>query len=104
MIRPSQISAAAQTRPPIDTQAGKSSVPPFVRRYVMERDNHRCQAPGCAQREYLGVYHLNQAPDPAPGAETNDPANLVTLCTVCHQLWHIMGRGPLVAIGNHQGS
>jgi|GEM_PF-6103562 len=103
MIRPNQLSNAPSPRAarlPVDTQAGKSPVPPFVRRYVMERDGHRCQAPGCTHTQYLGVYHLHRAPD----HQADHPANLVTLCTVCHQLWHIMGRGPLVTAGMNQGN
>lgn len=98
-------SAAPAARPsaarvPIDTQAGKSPVPPFIRRFVMERDGHRCQAPGCTHTRYLGVYHL----DRVPGRDRNHPANLVTLCTVCHQLWNIMGRGPLMTAQASQGN
>lgn len=98
MIRHAQTTAQTTGRRTPDPQAGKSPIPPFVRRYVMERDGHRCQAPGCTHNAYLGVYHLNRA----PGRNLNDPANLVTLCTVCHQLWHIMGRGPLVTTASHQ--
>jgi len=41
-------------------QPGKRStttIPPRVRREVLARDHHRCQAPGCGRTQFLEVHH-----------------------------------------------
>ncbi len=49
---------------------------------------HRCRAPGCEHRGSLEVHHVV----PRVRGGTNDPANLITLCSACHRLWHERGR------------
>jgi 5-methylcytosine-specific restriction endonuclease McrA len=71
-------------------QSGRRSsrtIPPRIRREVLARDRHRCQRKGCGHNRFLEIHHL--VPRSAGG--TNDPANLVTLCSSCHRLWHQMG-------------
>ena len=61
-----------------------TTIPPRVRREVLARDRHRCQAPGCGRTRFLEVHHKKAR---ARGG-THEPANLITLCASCHRLWH----------------
>ena len=63
-----------------------ASVPPRIRREVMARDRHRCRMKGCERARFLEVHHI--FPREANGP--NDPANLVTLCSGCHNVTHGM--------------
>ena len=65
------------------------SVTPALRRQILARDGHRCQAPGCGATRFLEVHHL----EPRSRGGGQEPANLVTLCARCHQLLHERG-GP----------
>lgn len=65
----------------------KSSIPPRVRREVLARDRHRCRRKGCNHNRFLAIHHIV----PRAKGGTNDPANLVTLCSACHRLWHEKG-------------
>ena len=65
-------------------QRNKSSIPPKTRREVLARARHRCQRPGCKHTGYLEVHHRV----PRSRGGTNDPANLICLCSACHQLVH----------------
>jgi len=65
----------------------KSTIAPRVRREILARDRHRCRRKGCNHTRFLDIHHI------IPRAEggTNDPSNLVTLCSGCHHLWHEQG-------------
>lgn len=65
-----------------------TTVPPRTRREVLARDRHRCRAPGCDHRRFLEVHHVV----PRARGGTNDPENLITLCSACHRVWHEQGR------------
>jgi len=70
-----------------------TTIPPRVRRKVLARDKHRCQAPGCGRTRFLEVHHIvsrNKGGD-------NQAENLVTLCGSCHRLWHERGFGTPIA-------
>jgi 5-methylcytosine-specific restriction endonuclease McrA len=57
------------------------------RREILERDNFLCVACGIGGREsdiILEVHH--KIPRSCGGS--NDPSNLETRCTVCHDIWH----------------
>ena len=55
-----------------------------VREYVLHRDEHRCQAPGCKHRDKaLNVHHLTSR---QTGGDR--PTNLITLCETCHDRHH----------------
>ncbi len=73
-------------------QRNKSTIPPRIRREVLARDKHRCQAPGCHRTRFLEVHHLT----PRSRGGDNKPDNLITLCGACHRLWHEQGGGPAV--------
>jgi len=73
-------------------QPGKrntTTIPPRVRREVLARDRYRCQAPGCGRTRFLEVHHKV----PRNRGGSNQPENLVTLCSSCHRLWHERGVG-----------
>ncbi|MCK4304678.1 MAG: HNH endonuclease, partial [Candidatus Eisenbacteria sp.] len=70
-------------------ERSRSTIPPSVRRAVMERDGYRCQAPGCTNTHFLEVHHRL----PRANGGSNHPENLVTLCSRCHKLWHARGWG-----------
>jgi hypothetical protein len=48
-----------------------------LRSRVMQRDGRRCRH--CGTTERLSVHHITPRPE-----GTNDPRNLVTLCSTCH--------------------
>jgi hypothetical protein len=62
----------------------KATIPPRIRREVLARDRHRCQASGCGRTRFLEVHH--QIPRSQGGS--NEPENLITLCGACHRLRH----------------
>ncbi len=64
-----------------------TTIPPRVRREVLARDRHRCRAPGCGRRRYLEVHHVVAR----SRGGSNEAANLVTLCSACHRVWHQRG-------------
>jgi hypothetical protein len=65
----------------------KGVIPPRIRREVLARDRHRCRRKGCNHSRFLEIHHIV----PRSRGGTHDPANLVTLCSSCHQLWHENG-------------
>ena len=64
-----------------------TTIPPRVRREVLARDQHRCQAPGCGRTRFLEVHHVVSRQQ----GGSNKADNLVTLCSTCHRLWHERG-------------
>ncbi len=77
-----------------------TTIPPRVRREVLARDNHRCQAPGCGRTRFLEVHHIKQR----QSGGSNLAENLVTLCASCHRLWHERGGGASVEISNDRSA
>lgn len=75
-----------------------TTIAPRVRRLVLARDRHRCQAPGCRRTRFLEVHHrvLRRR------GGSNDPENLITLCASCHRLWHERG-GHLAGFSDRVG-
>ena len=65
----------------------RATIPPSLRRAVLERDGHRCCVAGCGSSRFLAVHH--RSPRAAGGANTME--NLVTLCASCHRAIHEMG-------------
>ena len=62
----------------------RATIPPRLRRRVLARDGHVCQAPGCRHTQHLEVHH--RLPRAQGGATTLE--NLVTLCGRCHRELH----------------
>ena len=69
-----------------------TTIPPRVRREVLARDKHRCEAPGCGRTRFLEVHHLV----PRYKGGSNQIENLLTLCGSCHRLWHEKSNGSVV--------
>ncbi len=63
-----------------------TSIPPATRRSVLANARHKCQRPGCDHTRYLAVHHKVRR---AQGG-SNDPENLICLCSACHKLLHDM--------------
>jgi hypothetical protein len=80
-------------RPP---RRARRTIPRKVRRHVLERDGHCCQAPGCSNEHFTVVHHL----DPVALGGTDDPRRLITLCWHCHDLVH---EGKLTVKGDAPG-
>ncbi len=72
----------------------RATIPPSVRRAVLDRDRHRCRMPGCGSAHFLQVHHL--VPREAGGS--NQPDNLVTLCSGCHRALHRTGENRLTQV------
>ena len=68
-------------------ERNRSTIPVRVRRMVLARDRHHCRRKGCHHTRFLDIHHLVAR---ARGG-TNDPGNLVTLCSACHRLAHRRG-------------
>lgn len=56
---------------------------PELRREILERDNHTCQACGFRAEKYQEVMFLNHDERDAR------PTNLATVCQFCHQCFHL---------------
>lgn len=50
----------------------------------VQRDHHRCQAPGCRHTLDIDVHHIKPRAEGGP----HDPANLITLCSAHHRAIH----------------
>jgi len=84
----------------LDTHVGGGSakrasqtIPPAVRRQVIQRHAGKCCVPGCRHAVFVDVHHLN------PREENcgHDPENLIVLCAAHHRALH---RGTLVVSGS----
>jgi len=77
-----RVQCDAQLKEP--DKRNRTTIPPAVRRAVLARDRHRCQAPGCENTRFLEIHHLT----PRTKCGSNRPENLRTLCSSCHRLLH----------------
>jgi len=90
-----ELSRAESERMPCDAAVcelggrNTTTIPPRVRREVLARDQHRCQAPGCGRTRFLEVHHIVSRQQ----GGSNRAENLMTLCATCHRLWHERGGG-----------
>jgi hypothetical protein len=75
----------------------KQTIPPALRRAVLQRDQRRCRVPGCNNASFLDLHHVRLRAD--GGANSAD--NLLTLCGVHHRAVH---RGMLVIAGSAQAA
>ncbi|HWO14986.1 MAG TPA: HNH endonuclease [Polyangiaceae bacterium] len=69
---------------PVALVRARATIPPAVRRRVLERDQHRCQIPGCRHTLDLDVHHIV----PRADGGTHDPRYLITLCGAHHRAIH----------------
>jgi hypothetical protein len=86
--------AACDCRTQRESEPNRASIPPALRRQVLARDSHRCQAPGCRATRFLEVHHR----EPRWRGGRNSAANLITLCAACHRLLHEGGAGLAAAL------
>jgi hypothetical protein len=71
------------------------TIPPSIRRRVLQRAKHTCQIPGCRHTLDLDVHHIM----PRADGGGHDPANLIVLCPAHHRAnhagqLHITGTAP----------
>ena len=62
----------------------RATIPPAVRRRVLERDQYRCRIPGCRHTLDLEVHHIL----PRADGGTHRPDDLVTNCGAHHRAIH----------------
>ncbi len=86
--------AACDCREQHESEPNRASIPPALRRQVLARDGHRCQAPGCRSTRFLEVHHR----EARRWGGRNSAANLITLCAACHRLLHESGVGLAAAL------
>jgi 5-methylcytosine-specific restriction endonuclease McrA len=86
--------AACDCRTQREGKPNRAAIPPALRRQVLARDGHRCQAPGCRATRFLEVHHR----EPRRRGGRNSAANLITLCAACHRLLHESGMGLAAAL------
>jgi hypothetical protein len=70
------------------------SIPPAVRRRILERDGRKCSVPGCRHSQYLDLHHVT----PRAEGGDHDPDKLVTLCGVHHRAAHV---GAIAVTGSY---
>ena len=58
------------------------TIPPALRRAILDRDGHRCADDSCNSRHRLQIHHII----PWSQGGTTDPDNLITLCWFHHQI------------------
>jgi len=54
-----------------------------IREEMLKRDNYTCRFCGFRSSKYQEIHHFDD------NHQNNTPANLVTVCTLCHQVHHI---------------
>lgn len=67
----------------------RSAIAPAVRRAVLERARYRCERDGCGHARFIEVHHVR----PRARGGSNEPDNLIVLCSACHALVHRHGPG-----------
>jgi hypothetical protein len=67
-------------------------VPPAIRRLVFQRDQGRCQVPGCRHSHFVDIHHIERRVD---GGD-HDPDGLILICGAHHDASH---RGELFVSG-----
>jgi 5-methylcytosine-specific restriction endonuclease McrA len=81
------------------------AIAPALRRAVLQRDEHRCRAPGCRNATFLDVHHLQ----PRSQGGRHEADNLLTLCSAHHRAVHrgrirIDGTASALRISHADGS
>jgi hypothetical protein len=78
------------------------TIPPAIRRAVIQRDHERCRVPGCRAATYVDIHHIV----PRALGGTHEPWNLMLLCDAHHGAVHegrlrIRGRAPDALVVEH---
>jgi hypothetical protein len=66
-------------------QRAAQTIPPATRRHIFQRDEARCQTPGCRSSLGLEIHHIVSRAD----GGTHDPSNLTLRCDACHTAHHV---------------
>lgn len=69
--------------PGADGQLNRT-IPPKIKRRVLDRDDYRCSVPGCKNRWFLDLHHVVFKEHGGP----NTVDNLTTTCSCCHRWIH----------------
>lgn len=85
-ILPAQPAEPARDEPTNAHVGARASqtVPPALRRSVLQRDHQRCRIPGCRNAIYLDVHHIRLRSEGGP----NHADNLITVCSAHHRALH----------------
>jgi 5-methylcytosine-specific restriction endonuclease McrA len=88
------VGASSKTRdaPSAARARSRQTIPPALRRTVLQRDQRRCRVPGCHNATFLDVHHIKARSE----GGRNEAANLITLCGAHHRAIH---RAELVVEG-----
>ena len=83
----------------------KQTIPPALRRAVLQRDQRRCRVPGCNNASFLDLHHVQLRED----GGGNSADNLLTLCGLHHRAVHrgvlsIAGRAQVASFRHADGS
>jgi hypothetical protein len=95
-VEPAVVEAACCDFNNVSTPRAKQSVTPALRRQVYLRDRGRCAVPGCVNRYFLDVHHIEHQAD---GGE-HELTNLMLLCGHHHRAHH---KGYLLIETTHVG-
>jgi hypothetical protein len=87
-VSPEELDAAMCDAEISDVRDGPAriskTIPPMIRRHVLDRDGHRCRVPGCSRVGYLHVHH-----EPGRAVSGHDPDRMVPLCDEHHMQRHL---------------
>lgn len=81
------------------------TIPPALRRAVIQRDEHRCRVPGCRNATFVDLHHIRWRSE--GGRHQAD--NLITLCSAHHRAVHrgrprIEGTASALRVAHADGS
>jgi len=80
---PAESTSAAPTNAHVGARASQT-IPPALRRTVLQRDHRRCRIPGCRNALFLDVHHIRLRSEGGP----NSADNLITVCSAHHRALH----------------
>jgi len=76
------VTVSDQSTRTVCTTPTTRTIPPAIRRHVLQRDGHACVIDGCGSRNRLQPHHLIRYSD----GGTHHPDNLVSLCWYHHHV------------------
>ena len=89
-----EVTARTSDGTPLTMGRRSRTIPPQLRRFILDRDGAACTIAGCTSRYRLQVHHITRWVD---GGRT-DPENLTTVCWFHH---HIVIHGQGFTIDPH---
>lgn len=67
-----------------EERMAREHIPIKIKKAIRDRGQNECRK--CYRRECLTIHHIQMVMD----GGTNDPDNLILLCSACHQEWHLV--------------